>query len=89
MANNLGEDINQKHVILKEKYYHGDTINRVFLALGGFGCSPDTMGSAVIGTLESTGENFRAEGYEIERFATEEEVKESKRLLFENRIYHI
>ena len=89
MANNLNENITGKHVILQSKYYNGDTISRVFFAKGGFGCSPYTMGRSVFGILESRGLECRVGGDEIERFATNEEVEESKRLLVENRTYHI
>ena len=89
MGNSLNEDITNKHVILKKKYYNGEVLDRVFFAKGGFGCSPDTMGCSVFGILESRGLECRVGGDEIERFATNEEVEESKRLLVENRTYYI
>ena len=79
MANSLGEDLEGKYVVLKRSYYKGDDpIERVFHCEGGFGCKSYTMGSAVVGTFVFDGEHVRAEGYEIERFATSEEVDIAK-----------
>jgi hypothetical protein len=77
--NNLRTDLKDKHIILSSKYYNGDSIDRVFLCTGGFGCSDFTSGCGLFGLQESKGNRFRAEGDEVERFATEEEIKESKK----------
>jgi hypothetical protein len=80
MANNLNEDIEGKHVILMESWFKdpavaADVRERVFLAEGGFGCSPHTMGNAVTGQFIVEGpETYRVEGYHIERFATDIEI---------------
>ena len=80
MANNLHEDLTKKYVVLSRKYYKGDNpIERVFLCEGGFGCKSETMGYAVSGTFVFDGERIRAEGFEIERFATDDEVQEAKK----------
>jgi hypothetical protein len=48
---------------------------RVFLAQGGFGCSAETMSSAVIGEFVADGERCRVEGYDLDtRLATLDEV---------------
>jgi hypothetical protein len=75
-----GQILDDKHVILMRKYFTGDNFRRVFKCQGGFGCHPDTMGSAVFGTLISNGTSFRSERYEIERLATEEEVKQAEEI---------
>jgi hypothetical protein len=78
MANNLHEDLTKKYVVLSKKYYKGDnSMERVFLCKGGFGCLPFTMGYAVAGTFVYDGTKTRVEGNEIERFATDEEVQEA------------
>ena len=78
MANSLGENIEKRYVVLKRKYYKGnDPTDRVFFCEGGFGCRADTIGSAVVGTFVFDGEHIRAEGYEIERFATYEEIEQA------------
>ena len=82
--NSLGQEIKGKHVVLKNKYYKGDTIERVFLCEGGFGCSSFTLGGAVIGTFIFDESHYRVGGDEVERFATEEEVEEAKKRLSEN-----
>jgi hypothetical protein len=75
-----GQDITNKYVVLMEKYYRGDDVRRVFRCEGGFGCNPDTIGTALFGTMIYNGERFRAERYEVGRFATEEEVKEAEKI---------
>jgi len=75
-----GQNLTDKHVILMQKYFNGDNFRRVFKCQGGFGCHPDTMGSAVFGTLISNGTSFRTERYEIGRLASEGEVKEAEEI---------
>jgi hypothetical protein len=74
------EDLTNKYVVLMGKYFRGDDVRRVFRCEGGFGCSPNTIGRAVFGTLVSNGTKFRSERFEVERFATEEEVKEAEKI---------
>jgi hypothetical protein len=73
-----GQDLTNRYVILMQKYFRGDNIRRVFKCEGGFGCSPDLLGRAVMGTLIYNGSKFRSERYEIERFAKEEEAKQAE-----------
>ena len=75
-----GQNLTNRYVILKEKDYRGDTIRRVFRCEGGFGCSPETMGTCVTGTLVYNASHFRAERYEIGRLASEGEVKEAEEI---------
>lgn len=75
-----GQDLTNKYVVLMDKYYRGDEVRRVFKCEGGFGCSPDTIGSAVMGTMIYSGEKFRAERFEVGRMATEEEVKQAEEI---------
>lgn len=77
MANALNEDITGRYVILSEESLaeeYRDIKFRVFHATGGFGCVPYTAGQAVHGSTPIDGEKFRVEGFEIERFATDEEI---------------
>ena len=77
MANNLSEYITGRYVVVAEECFnpqYRDIKYRVFHARGGFGCSPATMGSAVTGETPYDGEEFRIEGYQIERYATDEEI---------------
>ena len=48
---------------------------RVFFMEGGFGLYSYTRGNAVIGFLLADGESFRAEKYQFERPATEQEIE--------------
>ena len=34
----MDKDLTDQYVVLKDKYYKGDEIDRVFLCKGGFGC---------------------------------------------------
>lgn len=85
MANSLNEDLHGRYVMLPVGWFKHDLryrvkenpAERVFIAGGGFGCSPTTMGNAVLGEFVVDGEKCRIEGYEIERFATDEEVQEA------------
>lgn len=84
MANNLGEDISGRYVLIQKSWFEdqnmaADVRERVFLAGGGFGCSPHTRGNAVVGEFVIDGEQIRVEGYDLEtRFATDEEVAAAK-----------
>ena len=74
--NSLDAELEGKIVILSPKVYKGNENERKFKCLGGFGCSPHTRGTAVFGRLLHAGVEFRAEGYEIEKFADDEGWKE-------------
>ena len=78
--NPLNDDLQGKYVVISSKYYKGDIAERVFFCKGGFGCSPYTMGRAVMGNFVFDGSSSRVESYEIERFATSFEVEEAKEL---------
>lgn len=81
MGNNLNEDITGRFVLLAKGWFRDldqaeDVRERVFLAQGGFGCKPWTMGNAVFGEFVVDGERVRVEGYDLDtRFATREEVE--------------
>jgi hypothetical protein len=77
MSNALNEDITGRYVVLAEGAMatpYRAIEHRVFLAKDGFGCVPYTRGTAVMGVTPIDGSKFRMEGYEIERFATDEEI---------------
>ena len=83
MGNALNEDIEGRFVLIRKDWFKAslqdmaeDVRERVFLAQGGFGCKPYTMGNAVMGEFVVDGEETRVEGYNLEgRFATLEEVE--------------
>jgi hypothetical protein len=73
-----GVDLKGKHVVIKADVLrpdYRDIGNRIFLAKGGFGCSPTARGTAVFGTFVKDGNDDRMERYDIERLATDEEVQ--------------
>lgn len=77
MANSLNTDIEGRYVVIAEDRMgeqYADIKFRVFRAESGFGCRNFTIGTAVVGTTPYDNETFRIEGYEIERFATDEEI---------------
>jgi len=55
-----GEQL-EGRVVLLDDGFRGDDYDRLFVATGGFGCSPKTRGSAVIGFFVSDGEKCRVE----------------------------
>lgn len=82
MGNNLNADITDRFVLLKWTWFKPgipqakDEREWVFFAQGGFGCSPHTMGNAVIGEFVVDGEECRVEGYHLQNeFATAEQVQ--------------
>jgi hypothetical protein len=78
MGNALKEDITGRYVVIKEEALQAsyrDIKYRVFKAEGGFGCSPFTAGQAVLGYTPFDREKFRIEGHDIERYATDEEIR--------------
>lgn len=81
MANSLDQDLLGKVVVLSKDYlkpeWH-DLKKRLFKVAGGFGASPHTIGGAIFGEFLFDGEKCRMEGYQVERLATEAEVKEAQ-----------
>jgi hypothetical protein len=77
--NSLNLDLAGKTVVLSEKFYDGDTIGRVFLCKGGFGCQVFLLGKAIGGEFIADGETCRVEGNEVERLATQEEIEEANK----------
>lgn len=71
--NSLNINLTGKVVVVKSECYHGDERGRRFLCLGGFGCHPDTMGTAVSGMFLIDGERTRIEGYEIEKLSDDQD----------------
>ena len=81
MGNSLGIRLEGKHVVLDQQFLVPLSVQeRVFLVGGGFGASPNTMGSALIGEFIADGEKARMEGYMVERLATDAEVAEAEEL---------
>lgn len=75
--NNVGIDITGKFVLVREDWFRDKTTvaERVVLATGGFGCSPDANGRAVFVEFVTDEGKCRVEGYDLEdRLATVEEV---------------
>jgi len=64
--NQLGKDLREVTVILKEKYYNGSESVRTFKCETGSGCAPDSTGNEIRGTF-ADGEKGRIESYEIEK----------------------
>ena len=79
----LARDINieDKFVVLAENEMsakYRDITWRIFHAKGGFGCYPNTNGSAVFGSYVRDGEECRRERYQFERLATDKEVQAAR-----------
>ena len=83
MGNNLKIELEGKYILVSKKIlkpeYH-DNEKRVFFCEDGFGCSPNTVGNAIFGYYVFDNEKCRIEGYQVERLATEEEIKKAKEL---------
>jgi len=69
MANSLNINLKGKYVMLKGHYK-----DEVFKCEGGFGESPDTIGSAVFVKSLKDGREFRISGYDIRRLAKDHEI---------------
>jgi hypothetical protein len=83
MGNSLGIDLAGKTLVIKAIYLkpeYRDLPHRLFKARGGFGCSPDTMGNAVIGTFLYDNSDDRMEGFMVERVATDDDLKALEQL---------
>jgi hypothetical protein len=77
VANALNENLTGRYVILNGRTFkpdYQDIKHRVFLVEEGFGAVSYTSGTAIFGTTPVDGESFRAEGFDVERFATDEEI---------------
>jgi hypothetical protein len=83
MANNLNRDLEGKYVVLNSNF-KGDDIHKVFLCKDGFGVYSSTIGKAIIGEFVYDGEKCRVEGYDVERLATDEEVRKAKEIFATN-----
>lgn len=70
--NALNEELEGKVVLIRKsdlnEEWHEDH-KRAFLCRGGFGCSPHTMGEALIGTFLIDGEKCRMEGRHVDATA--------------------
>jgi len=79
MGNSLNQELESKVVILSKEClkpeYH-DIKQRLFRVTGGFGAHTHTIGTALFGKFLADGEEARMEGYNVERLATEKEIKE-------------
>jgi len=73
-----GVDIKNKYVVLKE-HSNLSVTRRVLLCKGGFGCHPQSLGSAVFAERVVEGREWRYDRCDIERLATDEEVDEAKK----------
>lgn len=76
MANSLNADIEGKIIVLKEDCFaeKREPYRRLFKVTGGFGTKSFTSGTALFGEFMN-GNKFRMSGYDVERLATEEEIK--------------
>ncbi len=77
MANSLNIDLEGKTIVLKPKVLKPEyrAIKwRLFKVDGGFGASPNTIGSALIGEFLADGERARMEGHQVLRIATEKDL---------------
>ncbi len=75
MSNTLKTDLTGKVVIFKQSRMSVVATEHPFRVEGGFGAFPTTIGSALIGTFLSDGEEATMDGYAVERFATDEEIQ--------------
>ena len=78
MANHLGEDLTDRVVIIDAKHLVSNLDSperRAFRVDNGFGAKPHTRGNAITGEFLFDGERCRMEGWMVERFATENEIK--------------
>lgn len=86
MANHLGEDLTARVVIIGAKHLVSNLNSperRAFRVSGGFGAKSHTSGSALMGQFLFDGERCRMEGWMVERFATDDEIKDAKAMVEE------
>ena len=74
MSNTLKTDLTGKVVIFKQSRMSVVATEHPFRVEGGFGESPSTIGSALLGTFLSDGEQATMGGYDVERLATDAEI---------------
>ena len=75
--NSLGRDIKmEERVVLSSQYWKGEEDDRTVTCHGGFGMRQATIGTALVVEFPD-GEITRAEGYEIDKVATNA-LKEEK-----------
>jgi hypothetical protein len=75
-----GQNLKNRHIVLSADHYLGNDIQRVFKCEDGFGLNPEARGTAITGTWVYDGDLARISRFEIERFATEEEIEAAKEL---------
>jgi hypothetical protein len=79
MANSLGIELDGKIVVLKKDTFrpeYQDIKFRLWKITGGFGAASFTLGTALFGECLADGEKARHSGYDVERLATEDEIKQ-------------
>ena len=84
MANSLKTELTDKVVIIKvDKLRPGHIQSkcRLFRVAGGLGAQSSTTGTELFGEFLCDGENGRINGYDVERFATDEDMKRAWRRL--------
>lgn len=76
MANALQEDVTGRVVVLKQERLKEEftATELPFRCEHGFGCFPHTSGSHISGEWLSDGERGSIRGYDIDRYATEDEI---------------
>jgi hypothetical protein len=77
MANTLNEQLEGRFVVLKAEGMapaYRDINSRIYKVEGGFGASSFTAGTGLFGYSPCDGEKWRADGSDVERFATDEEI---------------
>lgn len=81
MGNSLHEELEGKVVVLHKgslRPQYRDFKQRLFRVEGGFGAHKGTIGSALYGIFLADGLKMRMEGEDVERLATEEEIKQAE-----------
>jgi hypothetical protein len=77
MANTLNEELEGRFVVLLAETMapaYRDIRSRIYKVEGGFGAASYTAGTGLFGYSPCDGEKWRADGYSVERFATDEEI---------------
>lgn len=77
-AMKLEGDLTGKYVVLQQKLFPGDLINRVVKCTGGFGCNADGHGRKLFGEQVATKKEFAGRREHASRFATVEEIMEAR-----------
>jgi hypothetical protein len=76
MANALNEDVTGRVIVVKQEVLKPEYIatELPFRCEDGFGCFPHTSGTHISGVWLSDGEQGSIRGYDIDRYATEDEI---------------